>query len=110
VTDLWQSLPEALRAPVALAAPFILLFIALEGLVAYLLEDERPETARPTNGLTTPVGTHNLLTVQTHEYAAITRDVRSAPTVGQKLGYVFGPPGWRPLPAAAPESLPASAA
>ena len=43
-------------------------------------------------------------------YAAIARDVRTAPTLRQKLGYVFGPPGWRPVVATAPESLPASAA
>ncbi len=58
------------------------------------------EQHRPTYGLTTPVGTHNLLRLQTHEYAAIARDVRAAPTLRQKLGYVFGPPGWRPQPAA----------
>ena len=67
------------------------------------------EQHRPTYGLTTPVGTHNLWRLQTHEYAAIARDVRAAPTLRQKLGYVFGPPGWRPVPAPSPETLPASA-
>lgn len=56
----------------------------------------QPELHRPTYGLTTPVGTHNLLRLQTHEYVAITRDVRSAPTWRDKVGYVLGPPGWRP--------------
>lgn len=51
---------------------------------------------RPTYGLTTPVGTYNLIRLATHEYAAIARDVRDAPTWREKLGYVFGPPGWRP--------------
>ncbi len=46
MTDLWQALPEALRDPVALAAPFFLIFIALEGLAAFLLEDDRPDDAR----------------------------------------------------------------
>ncbi|WP_232679136.1 sterol desaturase family protein [Nocardioides sp. R-C-SC26] len=54
------------------------------------------EEHRPTYGLTTPVGTYNIWRLQTHEYAAIARDVRAAPTVRDKLGYVFGPPGWRP--------------
>jgi sterol desaturase/sphingolipid hydroxylase (fatty acid hydroxylase superfamily) len=56
----------------------------------------QPELHRPTYGLTTPVGTLNLLRLQTHEYAAIARDVRRAPSLRDKLGYVFGPPGWRP--------------
>ncbi len=54
------------------------------------------ELHRPTYGLTKPVGTYNLIRLQTHEYAAIARDVRDAPTWKEKLGYVFGPPGWRP--------------
>ena len=62
------------------------------------------ETHRPTYGLTTPVGTYNVLRLQTHEYAAIVRDARSAPTLRQKLGYVFGPPGWRPETASAASS------
>ena len=67
------------------------------------------EQHRPTYGLTKPVGTHNLLRLQTHEYAAIVRDVRAAATLRQKLGYVFGPPGWCPVPAVPTETLPASA-
>ncbi len=67
------------------------------------------EKQRPTYGLTTPVGTHNLWRLQTHEYAAIARDVRTAPTLRQKLGYVFGPPGWRPA-AVAPEGASAASA
>ncbi|MBI2245378.1 MAG: sterol desaturase family protein [Nocardioides sp.] len=56
----------------------------------------QPELHRPTYGLTTPVGTHRIVRLQTHEYAAIVRDVRAAPSLREKLGYVFGPPGWRP--------------
>lgn len=58
----------------------------------------QPELHRPTYGLTSPVGTYHVLRLQTHEYAAIARDVRGAPTLRAKLGYVFGPPGWRPEP------------
>ncbi len=43
---LWQSIPEPLRDPVALAAPFFLVLIAIEGLAASLLEDERPTAGR----------------------------------------------------------------
>ena len=56
----------------------------------------QPELHRPTYGLTTRVGTHRIVRLQTHEYAAIMRDVRRAPRLRDKLGYVFGPPGWRP--------------
>ena len=56
----------------------------------------QPELHRPTYGLTTRVTTHQLVRLQTHEYAAIVRDVRRTPRLRDKLGYVFGPPGWRP--------------
>ena len=54
------------------------------------------ETHRPTYGLTKPVETFNIWKLQTHEYAALIRDVRGASTLRAKLGYVFGPPGWAP--------------
>jgi sterol desaturase/sphingolipid hydroxylase (fatty acid hydroxylase superfamily) len=57
----------------------------------------QPELQRPRYGLTTHVGTHNILELQTREYAAIIRDVRTTPSLRDKLGYVFGPPGWRPV-------------
>ncbi|HYF73346.1 MAG TPA: hypothetical protein VD864_11035, partial [Nocardioides sp.] len=44
--DLWRAIPDPLHDPVALAAPFFLLFVALEGLAAYLLEDEHPADER----------------------------------------------------------------
>ncbi len=56
----------------------------------------QPELHRPTYGLTVPVGTYHLVRLQTHEYAAIARDVRVAGTWRDKVGYVLGPPGWRP--------------
>src|SRR5690348_15500898 len=61
----------------------------------------RPELHRPTYGLTTPVGTYDVVRLQTHEYAAIARDVRRSTRLRDKLGYVFGPPGWTPPAAAA---------
>ncbi|MDO3396262.1 sterol desaturase family protein [Nocardioides sp. SOB44] len=61
----------------------------------------QPERHRPTYGLTVPVGTYHLLRLQTHEYAAIARDVRAAGTWRERIGYVLGPPGWRPAVVAA---------
>ena len=65
-----------------------------------------PEVSRPHYGLTKPVGTYNIWTLQTHEYAAIARDVRSATRWRDRLGYAFGPPGWQPsAPAADPKCV-----
>ncbi len=55
-----------------------------------------PEVRRPRYGLTKPVDTYNIVRLQTHEYAAIARDVRAASSWRSRLGYVFGPPGWTP--------------
>lgn len=54
------------------------------------------ELHRPTYGLTTPVGTYNVLKLQYREYGNILRDVRSARRWRDKLGYVLAPPGWKP--------------
>lgn len=54
------------------------------------------ELHTPTYGLTTPVGTYNVLRLQYHEYANIVRDVRGARRWRDRLGYVFAPPGWQP--------------
>jgi hypothetical protein len=42
------------------------------------------------------VDTYNIWTLQTFEYVAIARDVRRAERWRDKLGYIFGPPGWLP--------------
>ncbi|HET6705557.1 sterol desaturase family protein [Amycolatopsis sp.] len=55
-----------------------------------------PEGKRPTYGLTTNIGTYNLLRVGFHEYGSILRDLRAARTWRERAGYVFGPPGWQP--------------
>lgn len=54
------------------------------------------ELFRPHYGLTTQVDTFNIWTLQTHEYVKIVREVRGARRLRDKLGYVFGPPGWSP--------------
>jgi sterol desaturase/sphingolipid hydroxylase (fatty acid hydroxylase superfamily) len=60
------------------------------------------ELFRPHYGLTKPVGTFNIWTLQTHEYVAIGRDVRSARRWRDRLGFIFGPPGWQPRTQSAP--------
>ncbi|MEU6731843.1 sterol desaturase family protein [Streptomyces physcomitrii] len=77
-----------------------------------LLGTFQEELHRPTYGLTTPVGTYNVIRLQYHEYGSMIADVRRARRLRDKLGYVFGPPGWRPAdtaPAPAPAATPAPA-
>lgn len=57
----------------------------------------QPEVFTPRYGLTTPVETYNLLELEYGEYRNIWRDVRSTKGLRNKLGYVFGPPGWNPV-------------
>jgi sterol desaturase/sphingolipid hydroxylase (fatty acid hydroxylase superfamily) len=57
----------------------------------------QPEIYRPHYGLTKPVHTFNIWTLQTREYVAIARDVRAAKRWRDKLGYLLGPPGWAPV-------------
>jgi sterol desaturase/sphingolipid hydroxylase (fatty acid hydroxylase superfamily) len=64
-----------------------------------------PETFRPHYGLTKQVETFNIWTLQTHEYLAIVRDLRSATRLRDRLGYLFGPPGWEPRPAPVPAAF-----
>ncbi|MGN6110067.1 MAG: sterol desaturase family protein [Kofleriaceae bacterium] len=52
-------------------------------------EDERVDY-----GLTTDIDTFHPLRIGFHEFAAIGRDVARAPTLRDRLAYVFAPPGW----------------
>lgn len=61
------------------------------------------ELFRPHYGLTKQVDTFNIWKLQTREYVAIARDWRSASRLRDRLGYVFGPPGWTPRPAGQPD-------
>ena len=54
------------------------------------------ETTRPHYGLTKQVDTYNIFRLQTFEYVAIAQDVRRATRWRDRLGYIFGPPGWVP--------------
>jgi hypothetical protein len=50
----------------------------------------------PRYGIVSNISTFNPLRIAFHEWAAIVRDVRGAHSPREALGYVFGPPGWRP--------------
>lgn len=54
------------------------------------------EVERPHYGLTKPVDTYNIWTLQTHEYRSIARDVAASRSWRDRLGYLLGPPGWTP--------------
>jgi sterol desaturase/sphingolipid hydroxylase (fatty acid hydroxylase superfamily) len=60
------------------------------------------EKQRPTYGLTKPKDTFNLISLQYGDYAELWRDVRSASSWRDRVGYLFGPPGWEPARAAEP--------
>ncbi|WBB50840.1 sterol desaturase family protein [Verrucosispora sp. WMMA2044] len=47
-------------------------------------------------GLTKNIGTYNPLRVATHEYAAIWRDLRTASSWRERIGYLLRRPGWQP--------------
>lgn len=55
-----------------------------------------PERAAVRFGLTTNIDTFNPVRIALHEWSAIARDVRRATNWRDRLGYVFGPPGWSP--------------
>jgi sterol desaturase/sphingolipid hydroxylase (fatty acid hydroxylase superfamily) len=47
-------------------------------------------------GIITQLGTFNPFRVAFHEWIGIFRDVKSAKSLREVWGYVFGPPGWSP--------------
>jgi len=56
----------------------------------------QPELQRPTYGLTKPVETYNMLKLQYGDYGQIIRNVRASRSWRERIGYLFGPPGWEP--------------
>lgn len=54
----------------------------------------QPEEERPTYGLTKNIDTYNPVRIAFHEWADIWRDVRRPLPWKDRLGYLFGPPGW----------------
>ncbi len=55
------------------------------------------EVRRIRYGLTKNIDSYNPMTIGYHEFRDIVRDVRSARTVGDRVRYVLGRPGWRPV-------------
>jgi sterol desaturase/sphingolipid hydroxylase (fatty acid hydroxylase superfamily) len=64
-----------------------------------LLGTFQAETEPVRYGLTKNIATHHPAQVAFHEYAAIARDVRAARSWRERLGYMFGGPGWQPAEA-----------
>jgi len=60
----------------------------------------QPELHRPTYGLTHQVDTYNLIKLQYGHYGDLWRDVKAADGWRDRLGYLFRPPGWTPVPRA----------
>jgi len=50
----------------------------------------------PEYGLIRNIHTYNPLRIAFHEWAAMFQDLLRARSVREVIGYVFGPPGWRP--------------
>ncbi|MES1201358.1 MAG: sterol desaturase family protein [Pseudomonadota bacterium] len=59
----------------------------------YVREDENE---KPHYGVVSNLGTFNPFRVAYHEWIGIARDVASAKSMREVLGYMFGPPGWSP--------------
>ena len=47
-------------------------------------------------GLVTPLIGNNPLKIAFHQFGPLFRDLASARSVREVVGYLFGPPGWRP--------------
>jgi sterol desaturase/sphingolipid hydroxylase (fatty acid hydroxylase superfamily) len=47
-------------------------------------------------GLVTPLATHNPIRIAFHEWLKLVDDLRRARSWREAVGYLFGPPGWRP--------------
>jgi sterol desaturase/sphingolipid hydroxylase (fatty acid hydroxylase superfamily) len=54
----------------------------------------KEEGRRPTYGLTANIHSHSPFVIAFHEWLAIAKDVRRAPSLRAMLQYVLGPPGW----------------
>ncbi|HEY8515966.1 MAG TPA: sterol desaturase family protein [Candidatus Binatia bacterium] len=50
----------------------------------------------PRYGIVKNISTYNPLRIAFHEWAAILRDLRTARSLREVMGYLFGPPGWSP--------------
>ena len=55
----------------------------------------QPEEEKPVYGIRKNWHGYNIVDCQLHEFKDLWKDVRSAPTLADKLRYVYKPPGWR---------------
>lgn len=58
------------------------------------VEEDRDE--RPRYGIVKNLGSFNPFVIAFNEWIGIVRDLRSARSLREVLGYTFGPPGWSP--------------
>ncbi|MCR4315328.1 MAG: sterol desaturase family protein [Planctomycetes bacterium] len=54
-----------------------------------------PEVEKPVYGITKNIGTFNPVRIAFHEWWAIACDIFGKGRLRDKIGYVFGPPGWK---------------
>ena len=54
------------------------------------------EEEKPTYGITTPLNSFNPVDAHTRPFAMLWQDVKAIPGWGDKLRYLFKPPGWYP--------------
>ncbi len=59
----------------------------------FVEEDARE---KPRFGIIKNLGTFNPLVISFHEWIGIAKDLLSAKSLNEALGYMFGPPGWSP--------------
>lgn len=69
------------------------IFILWDRLFGTFVPEVEEEPCR--YGLVRNVGTHNPVRIAFHDWVALWRDVRSAPTLRDKVGYLVHRPGWR---------------
>lgn len=80
--------------PRYLDANYAGVFMAWDRLFGTFVPEQREEPVR--YGIVRNLGTFNPIRIALHEYVGIARDqARPRLTVRQRLGYFFGPPGWR---------------
>lgn len=68
--------------------------IIWDRLFGTFIPEERAE--QPRYGIVKNLGTFNPFVIAFHEWIGIAKDLRSAKSVKEVLGYLFGPPGWSP--------------
>lgn len=55
---------------------------------------EEMEDDKPVYGITVNIDTYNPIHIASHEYVALFKDVKNAPTFKDKMNYMLQPPGW----------------